>query len=195
MKKFAFFVVGLPHSGKELTANLLSHFLNLPKAASSSIVYDALASRRGVQRWELEASPKVEITPDLEQMGNVMCEIDPAALVAPLLRRGVRIIDGIRRRVELCAARAEAIQLGLYPVVVWLDRHGGEFDNTEVTRGDADYIINNHGSVGRLTELVCELASEFALPEAGFHIGDRGCPPPRGPDTGNDSDLPDGFGV
>ena len=187
MRNFAFFVIGLPHSGKELTANLLSHYLGLPRASSSSIVFDALACRRGVQRWELEATPKGSIRPELEQMGNTLCEADPGALVAPLLRRGVRIIHGIRRREELRAARAEAIQLGLSPVVVWLERHEREYDITEVTRGDADYVIKNHGTVGRLADLVAELASEFRPASQEVLNEDLGFPPHR--PTDNDDDF------
>ena len=130
---YAFFVVGLPDSGKEIAANLLAHFIQAPRASSSSIVYDVLAAQRGIPRWELEASPKSEIRAELERVGDTLCEADPAALVAPLLRRGARVIHGIRRRTELCAARAEAIQMGLSPVVVWLDRHSETYDNTQIT--------------------------------------------------------------
>jgi len=158
---YAFFIVGLPNSGKEIAANLLATFLQAPRASSSSIIFDALAAQRGVPRWELEASPKSVLRPELERVGDALCEADPACLVAPLLKRGVRVIHGVRRRNELRAARAEAIQMGLSPVVVWLDRRSNNFDNTEITRGDADYTIKNYGTVGQLTKYMADLAFEF----------------------------------
>lgn len=163
MLKFAFFVVGLPHSGKEITANLLSHYLNVPRAASSSILFDKLAAERGVSRWELEADPRSEIKSELERLGDSICRIDPAALVAPLLEKGVRVIHGILRREELKAAREAARQLGLKPVVVWLDRAGSGEGESRIAKRDADVVIPNHGTVGYLSQRVEALAAEFSV--------------------------------
>jgi len=200
MNPHAFFIIGLRESGKELVANLLSHTLGERRGATSSIIYDEVARQRGVPRWEVESLPKDELVPELVRVGNSLCATDPSALVAPLLRRGVRVVYGIRRRVELAAARRAAATQGLTPVVVWLDRGEGSNDNTEVSREDADYVIANHGSVGHLAKLVANLAAEFRTPEPmGPSVGgvckiDEPDAGPARDDFGSSPDLDNLFG-
>jgi len=164
---YVFIFIGWPKSGKKLAGQLFSHAARVTHAATSSIVYEELAKERGVRPWELESLEKDDLVPDLVRVGNALCANTPTALVAPLLKRGVRVISGVRRRVELRAARQHIRDCGLVPVIVWMDRRGVVRDNTEVGIGDADWVIRNYGSVGYLAERVAELADEFQVVEAG----------------------------
>jgi hypothetical protein len=104
------------------------------------------------------------------------------------------VIHGIRRRVELVAARAEARAQGLEPVVVWLDRCPLDAEAMEFSRDDADYVLANHGAVGHLAKLVRNMAGEFRTatpppnPFEGIHRIDHGW------DQSGEGEVPlDGF--
>ena len=162
--QFSFFIIGQYGAGKSLFGELIASGVGVPRASTCYIVYEELARQRGVQRWELESCPKEEILGDLVRVGNALCDVDPSALVAPLLERGVRVIDGIRRPGELKAARQAARACGLWPIVVWVDRHTSVKDNTEVTAADADYVISNHADVAHLAKLAANFVGEFVTP-------------------------------
>ena len=163
-QEFAYLIIGNPWAGKTLATALLADFIGVASGSTDSIVYEELAKERGVPRWSLEASAKESLRPDLVRVGNALCDQDPAALVSPLLARGARVIDGIRRRFELKAARQAARASGLIPVVVWVDRCSAVKDNTDVMRSDADYVISNRDTVGHLAKMIAEFAGEFSVP-------------------------------
>jgi hypothetical protein len=66
------------------------------------------------------------------------------------------IIDGLRKRSDLAACRAE----GIVEFALWIDRPNCHDSTCEITAADCDYVIRNHGT---LDEFKVEL-SKWAYP-------------------------------
>ena len=150
-----FLIGGAPEVGKTTFRKLMSEYTELPGGSCSDVVYAIMATRTGKTVEELRAMPKSELRPKLVELGNAICDADPAYLVRYLYERGVRIVDGIRRKEELAAVLKEFSCVG-----VWIvnPRAAVVTDNTELTAADFPIVIQNDGTVDELALKVADFA-------------------------------------
>jgi len=126
-----YLVIGQQGTGKSTFGEALADAIGSYAADTSAWLYRVETARNGGKR---------PTRADLVALGNAVCDDDPAFLVARAFETGARVCCGVRRRVELDAARDQWPDL----VVIYLDRPAGPEvgdDNCEVTREDADLVL------------------------------------------------------
>jgi len=166
-------IIGPPHHGKTEVRKYICEVTGWFGASTSDAIYALLAHSLGCEESELRAKPKEEVRPKLIEFGDYLCMAGelklltpgekeaqyyrgPSALSRALFHAGVRVSDGIRRRLELKDLRDKLEWLGVPLVVIWVERPGHPTvkDNTEVTSADADVVIVNDGSLDDLRSKV-----------------------------------------
>jgi len=161
-----FCIIGKPHHGKTRVAEAIAQALGFKQGSASDIIYEALASQYAHATGNtvadcftmLKKMPKETIRAELVRVGDDLTRNDPGALVTALVQRGCRVIDGIRRCVEIKAARGI---FGMETNVWWVMRHPEPppiADNTEVTIDDSDFVIlNQYPDVSKLRAAVVQI--------------------------------------
>jgi cytidylate kinase len=139
-------VIGKARAGKTTFSKYLSTITGAKCAGTSDVVYKYMALARNVDVKELYKIPKEELRPNLISFANALCEVYPIFLSEALIKNGVSIIEGVRRKSELDALR------NLYDVyAVYIDRDQGTVsDNFEMDHHDADHIVINHSDLDSL---------------------------------------------
>lgn len=166
-----FVFIGPPRQGKTTARKLFCELTTLRGASCSDVIYALLSTHKGIPESELRAYDKEAIRAELIEFGDYLCgsisklELvksenpirediyrGPSALVRTIFLTGHRVVDGVRRRLELQETKERMGWLGIPVIVFWVERPGAEEvkDNTAVTREDADYIITNAGSPSEL---------------------------------------------
>lgn len=145
-------VCGRPRSGKSTVGRLLAAHLGLGFANTSDRIKPALSEFWGGSRL---GEDKERVRPHLIAMGDAICCAFPGALVWGCYSAGARVIAGVRRVAEVCAAPGK-------PVVVWVARwpDPGVVDNTECEglAEMADYRVENDGDLRVLADRARDLA-------------------------------------
>lgn len=160
-----FIIVGKPHAGKSTVRNTISVLTELKGGSCSDVIYHFLAKARNTTVEELKKLPKEELRADLIKLGDELCGIGPlkvlesvehaddiyrgpSALVRMLFLSRYRVIDGVRRRLELQNAREHIEWLGIRVIVFHVERPGYESpkDNTEDLKDMADIHLVNDGT-------------------------------------------------
>ena len=181
-----FLFIGPPRQGKTTARKLFCELTGLRGASCSDVIYALLSQHKGVPEAELRAIEKEVLRNELIEFGDYLCgsvgklEIvktersvredlfrAPSALVRVLFHTGCRVVDGVRRRLELQETKDRMEWLGIPVVVFWVERPGTEpvRDNTAVTAADADIVILNDGSPADLkTKLVQWIEANIAKP-------------------------------
>lgn len=167
-------VLGPPGHGKTTAREILVKLTGLRGGSCSDVIYHILAARRKVSIESLRQLPKEQIRPALIELGDWLCgqigtlseaskntELSdeiffrvPSALVRVLFLNDVRVIDGVRRRIELQDALKHLEWLGIRTLVLFVHRPGGPkiADNTEDLTEFADEILPNDGTPAELEE-------------------------------------------
>jgi len=181
--------IGPPQHGKTTARRVFSELTGLPGASCSDVIFALLARHTGTPEPELRAADKEVLRPKLIEFGDYLCgsigklELvgeptpearphtealyrGPSALVRALFHAGFRVIDGVRRRLELRDVRDRLEWLGLRTIVVWVERPGAPpiKDNTELSREDADVVIVNSGSTDDLRQKISSLVPPSPQP-------------------------------
>ena len=145
-----------PQSGKSTVAAEASRLLGSPWINSSAVIAERLEQRLGLPKGRIAEARAVDheaYRPALIEEGNRM-SAEGTSPGVECVRRGYRVIDGIRRREELEAAVAEVRLRGGLPIVICVRRpHAPALaDNTEsaALAAQADVIIDNDGALSRL---------------------------------------------
>jgi len=173
-------------TARKLFCELVPHFKG---ASCSDVVYALLSQHLGVTETELRATDKEELRPKLVEFGDYLCAArhdleltktatgprpdlyrGPSALVRVLFHAGVRVVDGIRRRLELQEVRERMEWFGIRTLVIWIEdprkpEIGG--DNLSLTKDDAEWVILNDGTPAELREKIkAWIASVDGKPQA-----------------------------
>lgn len=175
-----FIFVGPPHHGKTEARKLFCEMTNLRGGSTSDVIYALLAAEMKTTSEELKKQPKEEIRPKLIEFGDYLCgnvgrpkllegnegglgsEAElyraPSALVRVLFHLGCRVVDGVRRRLELWETIDRLLWIGVPVITIWIERPGHPTvkDNTEITSDDADVVIINDGSLEDLKQKIRE---------------------------------------
>lgn len=132
-----FLICGPPRNGKDTFGQMLADVLGAQKAAPSDVIYEEMAERLDTSVKALKRLPKEELRPELVKLGDELTSDYPTYLVERLIRRGARVITGVRRVREALNVEAET-------VLLWIEREGFEIipDNTEFElRELADQVL------------------------------------------------------
>jgi hypothetical protein len=145
-----------PQSGKSTVAAEASRLLGSPWINSSAVIAERLEQRLGLAKGQIAAARVIDhdaYRPALIEEGDRMAAEGTSPGVE-CVRRGYRVIDGIRRRTELEAAVAEIRRTQGHPIVICVRRPNAPAlaDNTEAVAlaALADVIIDNDGPLSRL---------------------------------------------
>ena len=174
-----FVFIGHPHHGKTTARKMFSELTGFAGGSCSDVIFAILSRHLGVPEAELRAADKEQLRPKLVEFGNFLCGdigtlklVDsappgvenktaqlyrgPSSLVRVLFHVGCRVIDGVRRRLELNDVRNRMEWLGIPVVVFWVERPGEPVlqDNTELSKEDADIVLLNDGTPADLRQKV-----------------------------------------
>lgn len=145
-----------PQSGKSTVAAEAARLLHTPWINSSAVIAERLEQRLGLPAGRIAETRAVDheaYRPALIEEGNRMAAEGTSPGVE-CVRRGYRVIDGIRRREELEAAIHEVRARGGLPIVICVRRPDAPAlaDNTEsvALASLADVTIDNDGPLSRL---------------------------------------------
>lgn len=162
-----FFIIGPVGHGKTEVRNIICKLTGFKGASCSDVIYAFLAERRQVPVAELFKIPKEELRPALIEAGDFMCghgrmeekakddNVDdailriPSCLVRSLYHCGIRVIDGVRRPLELDQSRAHLQWNNVDTCVIWVEKPAvspGAPDNTVVSKDLADHVVINDGT-------------------------------------------------
>jgi hypothetical protein len=165
----AVFVVGLsPQSGKSTVARRAARRLGTTWIESSAIIAARLEIELGLPEGAVARARILDheaFRPELIALGDQMRAAGDhpgAACVAA----GYRIVDGIRRLVELDQACLVAMSRGWRPLVIGVHRPGmANTDNTEAEalKGRLDTLLVNDGSLVDLEAATDRLLDPFCL--------------------------------
>lgn len=149
-----FLIVGLPRHGKTTAREFLSPHLDQRGASTSELGYELLAEERGVTVADLNALPKESLRQELVRVCDAALDQDSGAFARHFLARGVTIIDGIRRRSELLAAKSMLLDQGQTTRIIWIENPRVPLvrDNTDITPADADTVVFNDGTLADLRD-------------------------------------------
>ena len=176
------FIIGPAEHGKTTSRKIVCDKLKLRGASCSDVVYSTLAERDGIPLKDLYAKPKEEIRPQLIALGDWMTggtellelpppkddKLDkemkeqfwrmPSALVRVLFHHGVRVIDGVRRPLELDNSRSVLQWFNIHTFVIWIEdpRKPHVKDNTTITKEHADAVILNDGTKDDLEKKIVD---------------------------------------
>ena len=135
-------IAGLPKHGKTYVAEMLSSLITLDGdkvrfSNTSDLIYEEAEDRYGKT---FRDKPKEQIRETLCNIGDELCEKDPAAILKELFSRGSRVIAGVRKVDEL-----RSFILSVPTFVIWVDRPGYERieDNTNLTKEYCDIVVSN----------------------------------------------------
>lgn len=180
------FFIGPPQHGKTEARKQACEITGLGGASCSDVIHAFIAARRKITVAEWRAIPKEERRPIEIQAGDFLCgsigkleeqpvddTVDrlffriPSGIVRVLYHQGIRVIDGVRRRLELDQARAHLEWNGVRSIVIWVERKGAPTiqDNTELTREQADEVILNDGSIAELHAAVLAVLKKYEPPK------------------------------
>lgn len=161
--------IGPPEHGKTTARKIFCDLTKMPGASCSDVIYALLSQHKGIPESELRAFSKADIRKELIEFGDYLCgsigklELvkaeaplrddlyrGPSALFRTLYHAGFRVVDGVRRRLELHEIKDRMGWLGVPVLVVHVSdpRKPADAvkDNTEVDATDADFSILNDGT-------------------------------------------------
>lgn len=182
-----FFFIGPPQHGKTEARKLAAEITGLQGASCSDVIHAFLAARMNstVEKWRAQDKEKRRAA-EIEA-GDFLCghigtlnlvafdgTVDddfyrcPSGLIRPLVQRGIRLIDGVRRRIELADAVNHLDWNGIPSVTIWVERPGAPNikDNTELTREHATEHIVNDGDLAQLRASVRAVLEKYAPPKS-----------------------------
>ena len=140
-------IAGLPKHGKSHVAEIIGRMLGEKWCNTSDLI------REEAERFrpEYKFGDKEPIRKFLIEVGDMLCEQDPGAIIKEMVSRGNKVIAGLRKPEELRAV------LSLNPFVIWIDRpsYPTVEDNTKIGPEYADFILLNDDSLNdRLQALI-----------------------------------------
>jgi dephospho-CoA kinase len=147
-------VIGRARSGKTTASNILSEITGIPTASTSDIVYNIMALASGCTVSELKSMPKEILRPQLIDIANYLCDIDPSILSKGLVQKGYKIVDGIRRETELLDLK-KTYENEILITLIKSNRSIN--DNFNIPDHYADIIIDNNGTMEELKKKLTDI--------------------------------------
>lgn len=164
------FVVARPRAGKSTVAAAFERALGVPYIESSVILNEQVEHERHLPAGTIAAARATDREiwrPELIAAGNAALAAGaPAGLVC--VRRGFRVIDGIRQSEELHLAMAEARRRGLVPLTVFVESQRGiegPKDNTQAQAllGLSHVVLHNDSTIAALDLEVRRILARYSL--------------------------------
>lgn len=161
-----FLITGPAGHGKTTVRNVIAALSGNKGASCSDVIDHHIATKKGISVEELRKIPKEDRRAEQVKMGDWLTGQDgirdaseitpeekelyraPSALVRTLFFSGYRVIDGVRRRLELQEAVDRLNWCGFPTKVLYVVNPNGPKiqDNTEDLRDLADHVIENSGT-------------------------------------------------
>ncbi len=180
------FFIGPPQHGKTESRKLACEITGLEGASCSDVIHAFIAARLKMSVQDWRNIPREERRQAEIEAGDFLCgsigklstvaldgTVDgeffriPSGIIRVLFHRGIRVIDGVRRNLELDQARAHLEWLGIRSIVIWVERpgHATIADNTELTAAQADEKIVNDGDLQALRASVRAVLEKYQPPK------------------------------
>lgn len=153
--KSLFVICGKARAGKTTVAEHLTRMVQargveFTYGETSSVLVDAAAAELGISSDVILADKETH-RPRLIELGNAICEGDPAALARTLFSAGHSVVTGVRRLGELRKLREDFPGI----VVLWVERDVPLVrDNREIEPVDCDVFIDNNGPLSAIDEAI-----------------------------------------
>lgn len=161
-----FIITGPAGHGKTTVRNIIATLTGLKGASCSDVIEAHLCKQKGITVDEYRKTDKEARRPELIKYGNWITGTDglidlkdlapefadlyraPSALVRILIFSGFRVIDGVRRRLELSHSLDHLHWAGYATKVIYVRNPRGPKieDNTEDLSDMADHILDNVGT-------------------------------------------------
>lgn len=148
-------IIGYAQHGKDDLADFLCDIdTSMSKQSSSDLaldifIFDALKDKYGYSSKEECYADRMNHRAEWFDLIAEYNDDDPARLAKKLLEIS-NIYVGMRRRAELIACKAQR----LFDAVIWVDASKRKppegSDSMELTQEDADFIVDNNGSLSDL---------------------------------------------
>ena len=166
-------VIGHARHGKDTVAMLTHTMMNLKFISSSEFVgREIIWPMWGQERYktfEEMFEDRVNYRKTWKDLIFAYNTPDRSRTSRTMLERGYDLYVGMRSREEFEASKQ------LFDSVIWVDRSQHlppePEDSMELTKDDADYIINNNGSMASLKSEVAEL--KHVLRVHGYDVGEQ----------------------
>lgn len=162
------FVVARPQAGKSTVAAAFERALGVPFIESSIVLNEQLEHARHLPVGTIAAARAAnheQWRPELVVAGKAaLAAGKPAGLIC--VRRGFRIIDGIRAGEELHMAMAEARKRHLVPLVVFVESQRGRQGPKDSTQAEAlmglsHLVLHNDSSIADLDAEVARILARY----------------------------------
>jgi len=155
--------VGPGQGGKDTASQMFAEITGLPFICSTSaIIGESFASECGSSLEDLMVIRHAN-RDAWRARGDALRVDDQAALVRACRDKGAKILNGIRSRIEITAAKRE----GLTGLVVWIERPGIPNDPTlEFGPEVSDHVLFNDRGLDELRSALSAIARQYGFPIA-----------------------------
>ena len=158
-------IIGHGRHGKDTVCEMLRlkhgyEFQSSSNYANERVVFPVLSRIHGYETPEECYQDRVNHRRSWKNLIRAYNGVDPARLARDIVS-DYDIYCGLRDREEFQACKRE----GLFDYVVWVDRseHLPDDPSMDLTREDADFVIDNNGSLSALETIIDKFVDDLMV--------------------------------